>query len=265
MIQAVWFGILMLLQLSAQDAGLSSAFSRGESFELDIYVNSAAVYSGTVNGSVARGVIRNEEGMLGRYESSSMFRQVYMVFPSMNLPTSSWNTEQNAPADSSRSSSQGAGPFAHGSLAPLLFDLTPALAGRSLSPEGGAFSIPRGYSVPAELGEETVSPESAEAAESAPGVTPGQIGNRQGSVSTTEAASGSTSGSPDEGESGAMEELPARSGEKTTGNDSSAAEGGEAGDEPNGAEPLWIIRRDGGRISVSNPSLGVVVILNLPR
>lgn len=62
-----------------------------------------------------------------------------------------------------------------------------------------------------------------------------------------------------------MEETFARSDVETMGNDSSAAEGGEGGNEPNGAEPLWIIRRDGGRISVSNPSMGVVVILNFPR
>lgn len=239
--QAVWFGILMLLQLSAQDAGLSSALSQSlsdsssdrQTFELDVYINSTLQYSGSIRGTAANGAIRGEEGLLGRYESSSNFRQVYLVFPSMNLPTAGETpgiSTGNGMTQRDSAPRAPSGPYAHGSMAPLLFDLTPALAGRSLSPGSNGISIPRGYSVPADLGEESSPMPSRE-----------------------------------------REDVPEDNKSENTGQeDNESDDAGREDNEPEDTgqdvpDPSWILRRGAERLSASNPSLGVLVILNLPR
>lgn len=84
MTTAVWYAVLLFLQIIRAGFG-----------DIDVYLDSRLYLSAELNGSLRSGVLLVNDEIIGEYESSARYRQVYLVFPTMELPP----LEKDPPAE----------------------------------------------------------------------------------------------------------------------------------------------------------------------
>lgn len=86
MTTAVWYAVLLFLQIIRAGFG-----------DIDVYLDSRLYLSAELNGSLRSGVLLVNDEIIGEYESSARYRQVYLVFPTMELPP--LELEKDPPAE----------------------------------------------------------------------------------------------------------------------------------------------------------------------
>ena len=123
---AIWYAILLLLQIVRTDFG-----------EIDVYHDSRLYTSAELSGTVRSGFLVTGGETLGEYESSARYRQVYTIFSAMELmpedkasietPAAKTSSADNGSVDSINQTVPTV-PEDTGNIRPFLIDFTSVLS-----------------------------------------------------------------------------------------------------------------------------------------